>query len=250
MRQISTPLESFGDRGAMAADLEEQIRSGLLASGSKLPSERELGLHYKISRPMVRESLRGLAERGYVEIHPGRGSFVRAPEVSDLARPLLRMAASVGVTARQLVDARLILETAAARAAAVRSSAEEKESIEAALAAHRQAGGLREAAISDLDFHTAIVQASGNPLLGLMFGSIRPYVYGLMLRSLADNAVSEAGDPLHGVIADHICREDADGAAEAMREHLLLAMELYGEDLDKPLNEVLTARGIDVRELT
>jgi len=57
--------------------------------------------------------------------------------------------------------------------------------------------------------------------------------------------VHAVGDPMHEEIYRCIAEGDADGAAAAMQRHIRLALELYGEDLDRPLAEVLAARGID-----
>src|SRR3979409_1011179 len=58
------------------------------APGDRLPSERSLVETFKLSRPLVREVLRGLEERGHIEVIPARGSFVRGANVSDASRPL------------------------------------------------------------------------------------------------------------------------------------------------------------------
>ena len=51
--------------------------------GSRLPGERQVAERLGVSRPLVREALRGLAERGLVEVVPGRGTFTRRVRTSD-----------------------------------------------------------------------------------------------------------------------------------------------------------------------
>jgi len=239
----------YPNQEAVLARIEGLILSGTLAVGDRLPSERTLCAEYNVSRPVIREVLRGLQERGYIEIHPGRGSFVRAAAASDLARPLARMATRAGVTPRDLVVARTMLECEAAAMAAREGSDEQIGRVQAALAAHRSAQGLAELARSDLAFHEAIAHASGNPVIAVMFGSIRTLIYGLMLRSLSDREVMQAGDPWHETIYEGIERRDPRAARAAMAEHLRLALDLYGNDLDQPLDQVLTRRGINVSRL-
>jgi len=242
--------ETFRTKEELTNYLERAIRDGELKPGERLPSERELGLEYKVSRPVVREALRGLAERGYIEVYPGRGSFVRAPDAADLARPLVRIATSAGVTSRNLVEAREMLECAAARAAAVNASDEQITALGETLKAHQRATTLPGRAATDLAFHTMIAELSGNPVIGLMYGSIKAFVQGLMLRSHSDPTVHATGDPLHQEIFQHIRDHDADGAEMAMRKHIGLALDLFGDDLDRPLVDVLTDRGINPDELT
>jgi len=67
----------FVTRDELTRELENDIVSGRQGVGSKLPSERQLADRFGVSRPVVREALRTLVERRLVEIHPGRGAFVR-----------------------------------------------------------------------------------------------------------------------------------------------------------------------------
>ena len=68
----------------------DDILSGQLPAGAKLPSERDLAQQFQVSRPLIREALRSLAEMGLIETLPARGTFVRA--VDD--PPLTARAAS------------------------------------------------------------------------------------------------------------------------------------------------------------
>lgn len=228
----------------MIEHLEHVILSGAVAVGSKLPSERELCAIYDVSRPVIRETLAGLVERGYIEVFPGRGSFVRAVAVDELAEPLSRATRQAGITARHLVSARLMLECAAAELAAERASDEDIARIDRALAEHNAASSLADRAHTDLAFHEAVAVASGNPVIALMFGAIRTQVHALMLRSLSDRVVRNAGDPMHERIAEAIAAHDPGGARQAMRDHVELALSLYGDDLDVSLTSVLEGRGL------
>ena len=57
--------------------IAEQIMSGKLMPGDRLPNERDLAVMFNVSRSRVREALRALALIGLVEIKPGDGSFVK-----------------------------------------------------------------------------------------------------------------------------------------------------------------------------
>jgi GntR family transcriptional regulator, transcriptional repressor for pyruvate dehydrogenase complex len=249
-RAVGRPL--YPNQDALLATLERRILSGSLKVGDRLPSERSLCTEYNVSRPVIREVLRGLQERGHIEVHPGRGSFVRAVGASDLARPLARMVQRTGVTPRDLVTARTMLECEAASMAAARGTDERIDRVRATLESHQAARdlmGLQGRARSDLAFHEAVAQASGNPVIAVMFGAIRTLTYGLMLRSLSDREVLRAGDPWHETIYQGIRQRDPAAARAAMAEHLRLALDFYGEDLDTPLDDVLARRGIQVARL-
>jgi len=53
-----------------------QIRAGELAPGDKLPTYAQLAEHYKISVTTAQTALRILRERGLVEGHQGKGTYV------------------------------------------------------------------------------------------------------------------------------------------------------------------------------
>lgn len=223
--------------------LESRILGGEFASGAKLPSERELAEAYGVSRPVIREGLSGLVERGLIDVQIGRGTFVRDVAVDELSDSLNRVAARTGITTRQLVDARLMVEVAAARHAAS-SATRPMDVLDEALRKHEIAQTLVERASTDLAFHETVVAASGNPVIALMFGSIRVQVYSLMLRSHSDPHVRGIGDPQHRNLTDAIREGDADLAGELMADHLSLALSLFGDDVDRPISEMLESRGI------
>ncbi|TDB98046.1 GntR family transcriptional regulator [Micromonospora fluostatini] len=57
-------------------DVISSIQSGTLQPGDKLPSIAELCEQYRASATPIRLALRILDERGWIEVHQGRGSFV------------------------------------------------------------------------------------------------------------------------------------------------------------------------------
>ncbi|GHJ11623.1 hypothetical protein TPA0907_59900 [Micromonospora humidisoli] len=57
-----------------------QIRAGELAPGDKLPTYAQLADEYKISISTAQAALRILRDRGLVEGHQGKGTYVAAPE--------------------------------------------------------------------------------------------------------------------------------------------------------------------------
>ena len=68
--------------------IQEHIRSliedGRLEPGTPLPTESELAELFTVSRATVREALRGLVERGFVEKRQGVGSFVTNVKIDEL----------------------------------------------------------------------------------------------------------------------------------------------------------------------
>lgn len=223
---------------SLAAHLEEQILSGRLSPGAKLPSERQLAERFGVSRPMVRETLRGLVGRSLVEVQPGRGAYVRHARASDAAGRLDALFRRRQVTPRDMVEARLMLECTAAGLAAERAGSADIDALAAALAGLDRAGGLIEQTRADLIFHLTIAHAARNPVIDTMFGAITGLAVEMMLRSLADPDVARTALPYHRAIVDAIRDRDPAGARRAMTDHLAVAASLYGEDFDRNLETV------------
>jgi DNA-binding FadR family transcriptional regulator len=160
----TTPLllrqryEQVADR--IAAD----IRSGRLAPGDRLPSERDLARRLEVGRASVREAIASLQVAGLLETRPGAGSFVA--QGAD-ERPLPAADASPS----DLLEARALLEPAVARLASGRGRPDAET--EALLDAMASAEDDR-AAWNDCDrrFHRRIAELTGNPVLVIIQRSV------------------------------------------------------------------------------
>lgn len=233
----------------LASALEGRLLRGDWEPGARLPSERVLAEDYGVSRPVIRESLKALQERGLISVAAGRGSFVKEVRpTSDGGDPLLLVRRGQ-VTARHLVVARAMLEGKAAALAAENRTANELAAMRQILAAFEREPGLRAAADLDVAFHESIAIASRNPVIQIMFGSIRRLTHGVVVRSLTDRTVRGAAVPLHNVILDAVANQDATAAQAAMTEHIEAAQRFYGADLDDPLSDVLMRRASDTPDV-
>lgn len=82
-------LDRRSDRPAyhqIADQLRSDINEGSLEPGSKIPSERSLMDRYDAARGTVRQALSVLRTEGLIEVHHGKGAFVRnRPPIRRLA---------------------------------------------------------------------------------------------------------------------------------------------------------------------
>ena len=78
----------------IVAHFEDEITSGRLVAGDRLPSERQLMEDFSVARATVRTALDRLRSAGLVSAQQGKGYFVGEP-ASDAAhlRVVLRQAA-------------------------------------------------------------------------------------------------------------------------------------------------------------
>ncbi len=135
---------------------EEQLRSGRLREGDRLPPERKLGEQFGISRTAVREALRALSARGLIESHVGRGTFVRA------SGPVGGWELPHGSNG-EASEALLHVMASLAHLAAERHTEPDLEKLHA----HAAEGVQAPAA-----FLHALGEAASNPLLGTLAGTL------------------------------------------------------------------------------
>ncbi len=231
---------SSATRSEIADEIADQIASGRLPAGSRMQSERELAAIVGASRPMVREALRMLAERGLIETRPGRGSFVRAPGGMATFQQLDIHYRRSGTTARQLSEVRLLLETEAARRAADRADDDEIDLLRTVLQRLESSPTPLDRVRNDLAFHLTIARLSHNPLIEFMLQSVAGLTLELMVRSVSDPEVVSRSDPQHRLAFEAIARHDADAACSAIESHLSVAAETYGDDYDASLYTTAT----------
>lgn len=225
-------------RETLAAKFVDSILSGQYRIGEKLPSERQVALATGLSRPIVREVLRGLEERGLVDIQPGRGAFVRKPRTMNVDRTFDTFARTRGATPRDLVKARAMLESESAALAAENATEEDITTLGRLAVAFDQTSNLISRARCDIAFHSMIAKASHNLVIETMFGSIVPLIFELQLHSLDDQAIMNVGAPLHHDIVRGITERKPDVAREAMLKHVTLANELFGAEVDHSLDSI------------
>jgi GntR family transcriptional repressor for pyruvate dehydrogenase complex len=92
--------------------IKQLLRDGKLADGDRLPSERELGQRFGVSRVTVREALRILEAAGLMTIKVGAhgGAFVAKPTSRLVSEGLADLVALSPVTPAHVTEARRILE--------------------------------------------------------------------------------------------------------------------------------------------
>ncbi|MFF7795717.1 FCD domain-containing protein [Streptomyces sp. NPDC007991] len=146
----------------VAATLSEEIESGRLAEGDRLPTEVELVKQLGVSRTVVREALSRLRNAGLIEPRQGIGVFV----LPRRTRPLDLDAADTKAKVLQIVEVRRAMEGEAAGLAATRATPHD-------LARMRQALDTIDSAVAaggdgvdeDLAFHRSIAESTGNAVM-------------------------------------------------------------------------------------
>lgn len=221
-------------RDSLTEYLTDALLNGTIPPGARLPPERLLAERFGLSRPMVREVLKSMAERGLIVTQPGRGNFARELKSVDGMRPLDAYYRTTA-TAREVTDARILLETQLCALAATQATDPELARMKNALARLDEADNVIDKARWDITFHALIAKAARNTVLEAMFFSISRLTFEYMLRSLGDPTVNQKGAPYHEDILRALEAHDVDAASAAMKGHLSVARTYYGADIDRPV---------------
>ncbi|WP_373281646.1 GntR family transcriptional regulator [Litoreibacter roseus] len=191
----------------MSAQLTEAVHEHRVLPGMKV-SEDEVSEIFGVGRTVVRQALQTLAHEGLLRIERNRGAFVAKPSVKD---------------AREVFEARALLEPRTARAAAERTTETDMALLEghieqehAALAAGETGRALK---LSGL-FHAEIARIANQ-------ATIEAFIKQLVSRSSLvialywqrRSAICESH--AHHALLDALRRQDGDAAEDLMKGHLL-----------------------------
>src|SRR5579883_1948974 len=204
--------------------IEQQILRGELQSGDRLPTERELADQFHASRTAVREAMKILAQKGLIEMRPGRGTIVIDGVHEAMQNSIgLAMKLKLGEVggSDNLVEVRGILETEIAALAAARAS--EKE-----IAVMREAVKVMDESLDDADtfivadniFHEALAKGTQNTLILILVNSIVSLLSEQRKQIFEVEGGPQRGQIHHKDILESIIRHDPEAAREAMRAHL------------------------------
>jgi DNA-binding FadR family transcriptional regulator len=206
--------------------LVEGIVSGRYPAGTLLPPEPVLSQSFDVSRPVVREAMKLLEEKGLARARQGHGTTISPPEEWNLLDPAVLDATIRADETMQildeLIDVRAALECAMARTAAQSMGdadlAELRELLEQMEA---QVHDAERYLTTDTRFHDFIMRSSGNRLGRSVIRAIHPHARasGRYSPPADEEDIRRAHDG-HTAIYECLLRHDAEGAGTAMEEHI------------------------------
>src|SRR3954447_3514483 len=218
---VTPLLRSKSAAERVVTQIIEMIRSGNLKAGDRLPSETDLARAFQVSRPVVREALRGLAILGVVETRQGGRCFVTDLTVARLMAPLQFVISLDEASVDSVHDARLMVEAGMIRKAVGRISdtdfAKLDEMVDAAFDLGDDPVSFR---LLDQEFHRTLNRLSGNPFLEVVAQSF--YELGMEYRRIASETpgMIDRSALEHRAIVEALKLGDPDAAEAAMSAHL------------------------------
>lgn len=191
----------------IVAQLTEAVHEHRIQPGTKL-REDEVGEIFGVSRTLVRQALRAMEYEGLLTIEKNRGAFVSKPTLKE---------------AREVFQARALLEPSTARAAAERASAADIERLERHIEDEHAALEREEAGLAlklSGHFHLEIARIADQQ-------TIEQFLRQLVSRSslvialywMRRNALCESH--AHHALVEAFRNKDGDTAEELMKGHLL-----------------------------
>lgn len=211
------------------------ITRAALKPGDRLPSERDLGERFGVSRTVVREALRSLAAKGVLDVRSGSGATVARVNVEQASETLrLYVQGSHGdvdgVTYEQVNDVREMIETRVARMAATAASEDDLARLAGIHTEFCSRSDDPEASSRlDVAFHRAIAESVHNPLFLVMLDSIEPILLEIRRRVAGVPGRPRRAIDAHGLILERLQARDREGAEQAMIEHLEDSREVWRE---------------------
>jgi DNA-binding FadR family transcriptional regulator len=221
------------EREAAVAAVKGFLSEGAYAPGDRIPPERELIGRLGMRRTLLRRALDSLEREGVIWRHVGKGTFVSdggdygdAGDLAALTRQL---------TPVRMVRARLCIEPALAREAAINASREAVTRLRLAMERAHTAASWSDYEAQDDRFHRAVAEASDNILLLSLFDQLNQARRAIALANVVRQ--SQRPPATHSSFAEHerisaaIEARDPAAAHEAMRQHIgSVSARLFGEE--------------------
>lgn len=238
---LSSPARGPKVTDTIIEALRQDIVTGRLERGARLPNERDLAAHFGVSQPTIREAVRALDAMGLVDVRHGSGAYVRGDGTYMLAAALQTMLQIERVTIIEALDVRETLGLESVRRAATAATDEELDQLDALL---DTVGRVQDLATVDAiieaisEFQTAVSAAAHNPLMLALEGFLVNLLLKLQIRVLRERGVkfwrerSSSFQPDRVAIVAALRKRNASRAQKAMEAYLEHQREEFLKDPD------------------
>jgi GntR family transcriptional regulator, transcriptional repressor for pyruvate dehydrogenase complex len=198
----------------------ETILSRRLQVGERLPSERELGEQFNVSRTVVREAVRALVAKGVIEVRSGSGLRVAAVDAAAVSESMSLYLRGATLDFEKVHEVRTLLEVHIAGVAAERATGDDVAQLRSVHERMQgEADDVESAARDDLEFHRTIARATQNDLYLLLMDSIGSALIDIRRENLGSGSTPTTIGQ-HEAVLERIAAHDPEGARKAMAAHL------------------------------
>lgn len=207
--------------------IENLILEGVLRVGDRLPGERELSARFEVSRPILRNALKELENRGLVIARHGGGTYVADVIGQVFTEPVMELIVKHQKATADYLEYRREIEGITAEMAARRVTSHDRSILDDIMKRMTEAHSVKdfdmEAAI-DVEFHNAIGECAHNIILlhtlrscyklladGVFYNRSHIYCFGGAREKLLEQ---------HKSIYQAVVDGDPDRARNAARDHI------------------------------
>ena len=222
------PIHKSSISDDIVQQIMNQISTGALQPGQRLPSERDLCKSFNTGRSSLREALRCLSIMGVLTARVGEGTSVAIDGGKFLETVMEWRFITVKYDIKNLMELRIAIEGLAVASSAERATEEDIKGLENLIAGMETAvGDPKRFGTLDLEFHLSIARSSQNhvifDLVSLIRGQLaRPLATVLVLPQARPRSVEE-----HQAILNAVKRRNPGAARKAMQAHLEAATKRY-----------------------
>ncbi|KTT84006.1 hypothetical protein RSA37_00635 [Mammaliicoccus sciuri] len=192
-------------------EIKQYILDKGMTEGDRLPTERAFTEMYGVSRSVVREALSYLEHTGVIETVQGRGTVIKAPDISSLVEGFLFSFQVANGSKNDLLSLRIIFECAAIEEIVKldKDITELKAIVNEDVINHYE---------NDKAFHQTLLSATGNVLFEQLSSVIQSYFYHIEEEGKEINYIQT--NEMHKKIIEAIANKDVQLAKELMKTHL------------------------------
>jgi len=216
---------------SLAKQISETLRQAIVAGDLKvderLPTEPELAARFGVSRPTIREALKRLAAQNLIRSRrgPTGGTFVNKPDSQEARENLMNMTSlltSMGeFNLTDVAEARHELELTCLRLACKEREESHLNTMLFELSVQRRVDLVdQDFCASDVRFHRALVDASGNSMLQFMMTSVIEAVQPIVNLIVFPFWDKQKTIDQHARLYDAVQARDYDQASDVFNEQM------------------------------
>lgn len=233
---------------AVVQHIQDDLSAGRLSVGGRLPGERGLAEQLGVSRTSVREAIKVLEAMGLIRTAVGSGPqagavVVAEPEAAISAALRLHLASS-HLMVVDIIEARILLESWAARRAAARCHRRpELLGPAGQLLAAMATKGLPAADYHRLDaeLHVELIRLADNPVVTTFMTALRHGIESYVVEAVTDlpdwPAVARRLSAQHRAVVEAMRRGDGDTAARLLVRHIEGFARTAGLSITRPRSD-------------
>lgn len=206
----------------IAETIENKIKSGEYVLNEKLPSERSMAEIYGVSRNVVREALGILSEKGFIEIHSGRGRYVSIPDGDDVSKRLEMTLSESNASLLEILEVRQLIEAAIIKDAVKMATRQDIADLRKCYDEMQvQSGNVAAFSQYDAKFHERLSECSGNTILTVLAKTFYRVSSEKLFRIAVDDVKKiPKAQREHKAIIDGIEIGDEAKSIEALDKHI------------------------------